>query len=978
MEEKLDQLLASVDELKKAQESDKVEMVERLDQLEQDVATNQDMSAQRMVKKIRRDRGYEFKRKGNEKQFLFNDELKDRIEAASAHLAKLKPASEPETAALKAATEELQEGAKAIHMRQKLIRIADRSDLGWQVVEAYESDELASDDEDAKRLEKAQKSAEQKDLKNKRKKAAASQRGGKNAYRWRATQPTAPGRSNQHSSQGNFSSMRTTLVPSQGGGPKPRQPGPCFNCLEMGHLKANCPKINRQYPLNNNILVVNNVNVSCNSTQGKGGLFSGDSVGTDKGNSMGIIAQSRDVTVSPSGPDSSSQECVCEERGPSVDIPDVELTTIGRCWELEESTRQKSDVQGRLQANIQFWREILQAPPPIIDCIAEGYKLPLLSFPPQFARPNHKSALENADFVTNSLEELTTNRCIQQIKSQPHICSPLSVVTNRSGKKRLVLNLRFLNQFVLKEKFKYEDIRLVMLMFQKEDYMFTFDLKSGYHHIDIHKEHWKYLGFAWGEGPNTKYYVFCVLPFGLTTAPYLFTKLLRPLVKHWRGQGIRAIVYLDDGIVAAKGESSARGTSNKIQEDLEKAGFVVNIAKCEWEPSQVCTWLGFVINLSEGHIEVPQEKIDDLRSLIKEATQQTVHTARYIASIVGKIISMSIALGPVARLMTRSLYSLINSRKAWCEQLQITAEASKELQFWLTQLTSFNGQNIWHSPSAVRVVYSDASHSGYGGYMVEHGYQVAHGLWTAKEASQSSTWRELRAVRLVLEALIPKLRNERVRWFTDNQNVAHILAVGSRKASLQIEVFAIFAIAMSSQVRIEAEWIPRNLNQTADYISKIIDYDDWSIDRSIFRWLDTKWGPHTVDRFASYYNAQLERFNSRFWNPGSEATDAFTCNWGGENNWLCPPIYLIPRAIQHVKKCTAKATLLIPEWPSAPFWPILFPDGYHADVFVTDKKVIDKSELVIHPGKLGANIFKGIPNTNFLALRLDFESKLAI
>ena len=100
--------------------------------------------------------------------------------------------------------------------------------------------------------------------------------------------------------------------------------------------------------------------------------------------------------------------------------------------------------------------------------------------------------------------------------------------------------------------------------------MFTFDLKSGYHHVDIHKEHWKYLGFAWVEGPNTKYYVFCVLPFGLATTPYLFTKLLRPLVKHWRGQGIRAIVYLDDEIVAAKGESSPRGTSNKIQEDLRK------------------------------------------------------------------------------------------------------------------------------------------------------------------------------------------------------------------------------------------------------------------------------------------------------------------------------------------------------------------------------------------------------------------------
>ena len=241
-----------------------------------------------------------------------------------------------------------------------------------------------------------------------------------------------------------------------------------------------------------------------------------------------------------------------------------------------------------------------------------------------------------------------------------------------------------------------------------------------------------------------------------------------------------------------------------------------------------------------------------------------------------------------------------------------------ELQFWLTELASFNGQNIWHSPAAVRVVYSDASHSGYGGYMVEHGCQVAHGLWTIEEALESSTWRELRAVRLILESLVPKLQNERVRWFTDNQNVAHILAVGSKKPSLQTEVLAIFATAMSNQVRIEAEWIPRDLNQKADYISRINNYDDWSIDHSIFRWLDMKWGPHTVDRFASHYSAQLEHFNSRFWNPGSEAMDAFTCNWGDENNWLCPPVYLVPQVIQHAKKCGAKATLLVPEWPSAP------------------------------------------------------------
>ena len=100
MEQKLDELLASVAGLKQTQETNKVEMGHRLNQPEKDVAVRQDKAAQHMVKKLKRDRWYEFKRKGNEKQFLFNDKLKDRIKAAALHIAKLTPTTKQETATL--------------------------------------------------------------------------------------------------------------------------------------------------------------------------------------------------------------------------------------------------------------------------------------------------------------------------------------------------------------------------------------------------------------------------------------------------------------------------------------------------------------------------------------------------------------------------------------------------------------------------------------------------------------------------------------------------------------------------------------------------------------------------------------------------------------------------------------------------------------------------------------------------------------
>ena len=51
-----------------------------------------------------------------------------------------------------------------------------------------------------------------------------------------------------------------------------------------------------------------------------------------------------------------------------------------------------------------------------------------------------------------------------------------------------------------------------MQMFEPDDYMFTFDLKAGYHHVDIYKQHWDYLGFSWGEGTTQQYYIFLCPP----------------------------------------------------------------------------------------------------------------------------------------------------------------------------------------------------------------------------------------------------------------------------------------------------------------------------------------------------------------------------------------------------------------------------------------------------------------------------------
>ena len=141
----------------------------------------------------------------------------------------------------------------------------------------------------------------------------------------------------------------------------------------------------------------------------------------------------------------------------------------------------------------------------------------------------------------------------------------------------------------------------------------------------------------------------------------------------------------------------------------------------------------------------------------------------------------------------------------------------------------------------------------------------------------------------------------------------------------------------------------------------------------LFQWLDRIWGPHTIDRFASPRNTQLDRFNSTFYSPGAKAVDAFTCSWAEDNNWWVPPVHLVPRVIRHVQNTKSQGTLVIPKWLSSPFWPLLFPDGSGPAEFVAAWIKLPLYDELILPGILGSSLFKSTPNTPMIAVRLEFQ-----
>ena len=89
--------------------------------------------------------------------------------------------------------------------------------------------------------------------------------------------------------------------------------------------------------------------------------------------------------------------------------------------------------------------------------------------------------------------------------------------------------------------------------------MFTFDLKSSYYHLEIGSDHQCYLRFSWVDqvSKRAQFHRFTVLPFGLFSAPHIFTKVLKSLEKHWRLNEPRIAVFLDDGWGIARREKNA-------------------------------------------------------------------------------------------------------------------------------------------------------------------------------------------------------------------------------------------------------------------------------------------------------------------------------------------------------------------------------------------------------------------------------------
>lgn len=200
---------------------------------------------------------------------------------------------------------------------------------------------------------------------------------------------------------------------------------------------------------------------------------------------------------------------------------------------------------GRLKAAYDSWRTA-GASYQVLDIVSKGCKLSFKDLPEPVVLQNYQSAGDIPVFVNNEIV------CTSEVSHVPSIVNPLTMPYYKIGKPRLVLGCRHINPHLFKCRCYFEQQSVARGwgrewgLSEVDDFLFTFDLESVHCHLMILESHRTYLGFQLAPKEVTRYFVFSVLPFGISTAGYIFTKVMRVIVKHWRAKGLegyKAIGY---------------------------------------------------------------------------------------------------------------------------------------------------------------------------------------------------------------------------------------------------------------------------------------------------------------------------------------------------------------------------------------------------------------------------------------------------
>ena len=332
------------------------------------------------------------------------------------------------------------------------------------------------------------------------------------------------------------------------------------------------------------------------------------------------------------------------------------------------STRSIHDDQ-----SVQYYKEVLKADNLVLSTLTTFHKIPFKSLPEKYYERNNKSAMDNKQILWDKMLSWEQGNYVTRVTEPPKCISPMSVVTQpdfrkNTVKRRPCLDLsRHVNLHIADTPMSISHLSAVEDMLIEGDFQTLYDLENMYFQIKVIPEHRQYLGCQI-EDPGTgksHYFVFNVLIYGLKHAVATVTKLTKPVVDYLNKEGIRNTILIDDGRVLSRSVEEGRRNHKRALEVLQNAGWRIQWAKTDGNPSQTVLYQGLVNCTKPLSYFLPFYKIErivtQIEALEKAFEDGSSVPAKTLSAVLGTINSGFKALGPLSRILMRSAYSLLSS-----------------------------------------------------------------------------------------------------------------------------------------------------------------------------------------------------------------------------------------------------------------------------------------------------------------------------
>lgn len=550
-----------------------------------------------------------------------------------------------------------------------------------------------------------------------------------------------------------------------------------------------------------------------------------------------------------------------------------------------------------------------------------GYKIPFLCTPTQSECPCTipKSEQEHIEFDKAIQKLISINAVAKCCHEDGEFISSIFLVPKPNGEKRFILNLKLLNKFIQTNHFKMEDYRTAIKLITKECYMGSVDLKDAYFFVNIAKCHRKYLRFNY----NGTLYEFNCLPFGLNTAPYVFTKLLKPVMEFLRSQNLISVIYLDDIYLIGRDKSDCNFNIQKTCSLLKKLGFLINNEKSSLTPSNRCKFLGFIFDSRKMILELPTDKKEKIKSYVQNCLDTRKCKLRDFARVIGLLVSACPAIQYSwmrTKLFEQLKFRTLLKNDSYNQIISLPNFIREDLYWWINNVS--RGFTSIRSNHYIKEIYTDASPTGWGAYC---NGDESYGHWKEHETQLHINQLELKAAFFGLKVFASDCHNCELLLRIDNVTaISCINRMGSvQYPHLNNEARDLWEWCERRRIIVFASYINTKDNTEADLLSRKKFKDtEWELCDYAYNKIKQKLGTANIDLFASRCNSKCDVYITWKNEPDAWAIDAFTISWAELNFYAFPPFSMVLKMIQKIIADKAEGIVVVPYWPTQPWYPL--------------------------------------------------------